>query len=235
MARSIGTVLANNLSRGLITEATGLNFPDDAVTETWNVVFEKIGRVTRRRGIDVEGSAETLQYEDSDGVVREFLWESVALTGGFTFLVVQIGWNVHFFETSLTASLSAGIQPDSIDLRNYKAPGSGAIENIPASFDSGAGYLFIAHPSCNPVLVRYNDEQNIFEVAPIKILVRDFEGIPDSLGPSTNPPSLTSAHHYNLKNQGWFKNVRVGSANNELGGGGTGEDTKNYPLNWTEL
>lgn len=235
MARSVGTVLSNNLSRGLITEATGLNFPDNAVTETWNTVFEKMGRVTRRRGIDVESEAETMQYEDSDGVVREFLWNSVALNGGFTFLVVQIGWNIHFFELSANDALSAGIQPDSIDLRNYKAPGSGAIEHIPAGFSAGAGYLFVAHPSCSPVLVRYNDQDEVFEVAPIKILIRDFEGVPDDLGPSSNPASLSSAHHYNLKNQGWFKNVRVGTANNELGGGGTGETPKSYPLDWTEL
>ena len=235
MARSVGTVLQNNLSRGLITEATGLNFPDNAVAETWNTVFEKIGRVTRRRGIDIESDAQALQYEDSDGVINEFLWQSVALNGGFTFLVLQVGWNVHFFELSLTAALSAGIQPDSIDLRSYKAPGAGAIENTPASFSAGAGYLFVAHPLCDPVLVRFNDQDNVFEVAPIKVLQRDFEGVPDGLGPNTNPSSLTSAHHYNLKNQGWFKNVRIGTVNNEIGSQGTGEAPTDYPLDWSEL
>ena len=153
MPRNVGTVLQNNLSRGLITEATGLNFPENAVTSEKNTVFEKVGRVRRRKGIDVESSGATLEYEDSDGVTKEYVWNSVALTGGFTFLVQQIGWNIHFFELTVNSALSAGVVPNSIDLRDYQAPGATQIQHTPASFTSGAGYLFITHPNCDPVLV----------------------------------------------------------------------------------
>lgn len=235
MPRSVGTVLQNNFSKGLITEATGLNFPDNAVTETDNTVFEKIGRVTRRKGIDLEGGAVTEAYEDSDGVLREFVWQSVANTGGFTFLVMQVGFNIQFYELTIDEALSAGVQPAAIDLRDYQAPGSTNINNVPASFAAGAGYLFVAHPNCDPVLVRFNSEDEVFEVAKITLLIRDFEGVPDGLSPSTNPVTLTDEHSYNLRNQGWNKKVRCGAANNELAGDPVLQPEQDHPLDWTEL
>lgn len=236
MARSVGSVIQNNLSRGLITEATGLNFPENAVTDADNVQFEKVGRVRRRLGIDIESEGTAMAYEDSDGVIREYIWQSVDNTGGFTFLVQQIGWNIHFFEMTTNAALSAGIVPDSVDLRNFAAPGAGAIQNTPASFAAGNGYLFISHPYCDPCIVRFNAEEDTFEVARITILIRDFEGVSDGLSPSANPTTLTSAHHYNLKNQGWHKYVRIGTRGNEIaaGSGSTGNE-QSYPITFEDL
>lgn len=236
MARSVGTALQNNLSRGLITEATGLNFPDNAVTETWNVVFEKIGKARRRLGIDIEDSATSQAYDESDGVIREFIWQSVHNSGGFTFLVVQFGWNIHFYELTVNSALSSGVVPDAIDLRNYKAPGAGEIKDNPAAFSSGAGYLFITHPNCDPVVVRFNKDENTFEIARVTILLRDFEGVTDNLSVSTNPATLSSAHHYNLKNQGWHKYVRIGSSTNEIAeGSGNTDNEQDYVLDWSAL
>lgn len=233
MARNVGSVLVNNLSRGLITEATGLNYPDNAVIESWNTKFQRVGSVTRRSAYDLEEGAEIILPETSLGLVKEFVWQSVALTGGFTFLVMQIGWVIHFFELTVETPLSASIQPASFDLRNFQAPGSSISGQTPASFSSGAGFLFIAHPSCDPVVVRFNDEENVFEVARITLMVRDTEGVDDGLSPGDNPTSLSNRHHYNLKNQGWYKPVRVGTRNNELSGGFVTEP--NYPLIWDEL
>lgn len=225
MARQAGTVLNNNFSKGLITEATGLNFPDNAVTETWNNVFERIGSVIRRRGFDLEGSATTFVYDESDGILREFVWQSVALNGGFTFLVLQVGESVLFYELSSNSSLSAGQIPVGLDLKSYKAPGSAIdIRTTPASFASGAGYLFICHPACEPLVMYYDDEKNGFFVSPLNILVRDYEGVEDGVGLAEEPKDLTAAHNYNLFNQGWYKSVRVGQrSTGGDGGGGSGE------------
>ncbi len=239
MPRSVATVVQNNFTKGLITEATGLNFPDNAVTETWNVVYEKIGRVRRRLGIDLEGEATTQAYDESDGVLREFVWQSVSNTGGFTFLVMQVGFNIQFYELTVNDALSSGIQPSAIDLRDYAAPGASNINNVPASFASGAGYLFVAHPNCNPVLVRFNNDDNVFEVAGISILIRDFEGVDDGLGLSTEPSSLSIEHSYNLRNQGWNKKVRVGATKvvqaNELAGDPVLAPDEDHNLNWVVL
>lgn len=216
MARNVGTVLQNNLSRGLITEATGLNFPDNAVTDADNVVFDPIGSVRRRKGFDIEGSAIAKAYKDSDGLIKEFLWQSVARTGGFTFLVLQMGDQVYFYELTTSDALSAGVVPTSLDLTAYKAPGAGDLRMTPCTFASGAGYLFVAHPNCDPVIVKYDEEDNKLHAARIPVVIRDFEGVEDETTLLENPKTLSKEHLYNLQNQGWYQAVRVGTTVNEL-------------------
>jgi hypothetical protein len=236
MARNTGTVVQNNLSRGLITEATGLNFPENAVTDADNVVFERVGKVRRRKGIDLEGSATAITYEDGDGLVKEFIWQAVAKTGGFTFLVLQLGAIVYFFELTQEESLSANVLPVSLNLNEYKAPGAGDLSFTPCSFASGAGYLFVSHPYTDPIIVRWSSDDSVFEAARVTLYIRDFEGVDDGLGVGEQPTTLSSAHHYNLQNQGWNQQVRVGTVNNEVGAGGSlGGEALSVSLGWTEL
>lgn len=232
MPRNTGTVIGNNLSKGLITEATGMNFPENAATDALNVVFDPVGSVRRRKGIDVEGSADTLAYTDDSGLIKEFIWQAVAKTGGFTFLVLQSGSSVHFYELTQSEALSSGIQPVSIDLNEYKAPGAGPLNMTPCSFASGAGYLFIAHPLCDPVIVRWIDEEDHFEASRINLQIRDFEGVTDEAGLLENPVDLSDKHHYNLRNQGWNQEVRVGTVSNEIGAGGPLSNWSEQGLDW---
>lgn len=234
MARNSGSVVGNNLARGLITEATGLNFPDDAVTDAENVVFNPVGSVERRKGIDIDGSATALTYSDSTGVIKEFVWNAVAKSGGFTFLVQQTGAAIHFYELTQEPGLSGGVQAATVNLSAYKAAGSPDITKHPASFASGNGWLFITHPHCNPVVVRWNEDDEIFEHAPIHITIRDFVGIEDTEGLLDEPTDLTDEHHYNLRNQGWAQKVRVGTESNELGGSGPLDGIQQIggPLDW---
>ena len=233
MARNVATVVNNSFAKGLITEATGLNFPENAVTDSDNTKFEKIGRAVRRRGIDIEGDAIAKAYSEQDGIIHEYVWNSVAKTGGFTFLVVQIGASVYFYELTVNTALSAGALPSSIELNEYKAPGAGDISSIPCSFTSGNGMLFVVHPACDPVVVRYNDEDEVFQLARIRIIIRDFEGQEDGLGVAESPTILSKEHHYNLRNQGWYKTVRAGGSNN--GGGSNDYQPDAYPINWVDI
>lgn len=237
MPRNVGAVISNNLSRGLITEATGLNFPDNAVIDSENIIYNPIGSATRRKGFDIEGGALAKTYDDSDGVIKEFIWQAVARTGGFTFLVLQMGTNILFYELTTEDALSAGVQPVSLDLNAYKSPGSGDIRMTPCTFAAGAGYLFVAHPNCDPVIVRWNQDTEVFESAKITIRIRDFEGVEDTEGILDNPDGLTTPHHYNLRNQSWNQMVRVGANSNEVGQGGSlgGVSVAGDPLDWKSL
>lgn len=237
MPRNVGSVIQNNLSRGVITEATGLNFPDNAAVDALNVTFDPVGSVRRRKGFDIEGEALTKTYSDSDGLIKEFVWQSVARSGGFTFLVLQTGSTVVFYELTSSDALSAGINIVGLDLNQYKSPGAGDLRMTPCTFASGAGFLFIAHPMCNPIIVRWNEDTQAFEAALVKLRIRDFEGVEDTEALLTNPVNLTTEHHYNLRNQGWDQIVRIGSTSNEMGEGGNlgGLSIAGTPLDWTPL
>lgn len=236
MARNLGTVVENNFTRGLITEATGLNFPDNAVTEAQNVVFRPKGQVRRRLGIDIESGAEALTELVDTGIWKEFVWQAVGKTGGFTFLVLQSGLGLYLFELSFDEALSQGIQPVGIDLNDYRAVGHTGDVQGECTFAAGNGALFVAHPNLDPLVIRYNSDEEWFELGRITIAIRDFDGVDDGLEVSTEPSGLSDEHHYNLRNQGWNKRVRVGSTSNEVGQGGSlGGNNQEPTITFTPL
>ena len=223
MTRNYAQQPQNNFSKGMITEATGLGFPENAVIDAENTEFVKIGQAIRRKGIDFEEGAVTFGEAWSadgspHGAIREFIWQSVALSGGFTFLVVQSGTYVGFFEMSTSGALSSAALPGTINLVDYKTP-QATVEQVRTnycSFSSGAGSLYICHPNCDPVSLKYDEVLGRFEASRIKIYVRDFEGLEDGLGVDERPRTLSKEHNYNLKNQGWYKMVRVGRNRNGI-------------------
>lgn len=236
MARQAGTVVTNNWIKGVITEATGLNFPEDAATDADNVRFDPKGSVSRRLGIDLEGEAETITPATSDGVIKEFVWQAVAQSGSFTFLVLQKGSVVHLFELEDGDNLSGSLHPTSVDLDDFKTGGAPAINNIPCSFASGEGYLFVAHPYCDPFMIRWNNSTQQFETLEVTVRARDFDGLEDGLRIGENPTSLSTEHHYNLRNQGWDQQVRVGNVTNDAGTGGSiSGGTAPASRTWTSL
>lgn len=203
MARSAGNVIENNFTRGLITEATGLNFPENAVTETWDCVFEPKGQVRRRLGIDLEEGATTVAHRTS-GALVEFLWEAVAQDGTRVFLVLQTGDLVGFYELQSGANFSGQAKSWGVDLTQYQTRPSTDLHELPCAFAAGNGRLFICHPQCNPIMVEYDDHADDITQTEIIIKVRDFEGLDDGLEPAEEPTTLSPEHHYNLKNQGWY-------------------------------
>lgn len=203
MARKAGNVAENNFTRGLITEATGLNFPENAVTETWNCVFEPKGTVRRRLGIDLEAEAQTIPFLVA-GAIVEYLWEAVSQTGTRTFLVLQTGSAIAFYDLSEGETISTRVKDFAVNLETYLAMPSTTFHERPCSFASGNGRLFIAHPNCEPIVVEYDEEEDDITQEAIIIQVRDFEGVDDGLEPAEEPATLSPEHHYNLKNQGWY-------------------------------
>ena len=72
MARGSGTVVENNFVNGLITEATGMNFPENACISASNVVFKETGEVTRRLGYDYESAYQLNSKTINSSAVVEF-------------------------------------------------------------------------------------------------------------------------------------------------------------------
>lgn len=208
MSRSAGVQVENNFTKGLITEATGLNFPENACTETYNCIFDRTGLVSRRLGIDYEfgySVANTVTRDDS--VFSEYSWQAVAGQGDLNFTITQVGNIIHFWEVTPIGSLSAGKKSFTVNLESFKVAGAPLTKTKPAQFSSGKGYLFIAHPYCDPIYVRYNTDTGTITSTKITITIRDFEGVDDGMGLLDRLSTITNLHKYNIYNQGWYYNT----------------------------
>jgi hypothetical protein len=206
MPRAAAFTVENNFRNGLITEASGLNFPEAACTETWNCVFEFDGSVRRRLGVDYETSYAKKAINRTNSVVKSYLWKNVAGDGGTTLLVLQVGATLYFYETD-GLSLSAGAIADTIALTDFDASGAPSTATIECQFSSGNGLLFVTHPYCDPFYVSYDTGTSNATGTAITLKIRDLAGVSSGIDVDTRPTStlaaLSVAHRYNLLNQGW--------------------------------
>lgn len=202
MSRSVGTVVQNQFTSGLITEATALNFPENAVTDTLNCVFTEKAVVSRREGFDFEEGYSTLTANQS-GVLSSFLWENVGGEGAITFVVKQIGATLYFYNVPENGALSANRKSFTVDLDTYRVSGAPTTADIQCQYAFGESRLFIAHPYCDPMYIEYDSDTDNITVGQVKIKIRDLEGVDDGLGVTERPTSLSATHKYNLQNQGW--------------------------------
>jgi hypothetical protein len=206
MPRQVAVTVENNFSGGLITEATGLNFPENACTETYDCEFRLDGSVERRLGFDFEADYSTKTINRTDEAISTYLWKNVAGNGDFTLLVVQVGMVLYFYEVLAEQSYSSGAVASTVTL----SPVAGASNSqiIEFQYCDGNGYLIVTHPHCDPVRVSYNTSTHVATGTSITIKIRDFEGaVADPYTISERPTStlagLNTSHYYNLLNQGW--------------------------------
>lgn len=206
MPKNLGSTVENQFIQGLVTEATGLNFPEKAVIATDNCKFLKTGSVVRRLGIEFEDNYETTDNFGSDGAVSEYYWKFVGDTTNKHFVLVQQGTGISFYEPDSDGNISANLKSFSVNIINYMVPGSSIVdlERNVCDYASGAGKLFIVHPYCNPFYIVYTDETDSIEVTSYTLESRDFEGVDDGLELEERPEILSDLHLYNLHNQSWY-------------------------------
>jgi len=208
MPRAASVTVENNFSKGLITEVTGVNSPENSVTSSSNVVYDRRGKALSRKSFSYEVDAVPKSLP-SDGVRNEFLWETVSENDSKDFVVVQFGNALSFFEANSGTSLSSALLVSSVDLLAYKiTPFTNAdVKANLCSFSSGKGYLFVAHPCCQTIYIEYDSVTNAMVVHTIDITIRDFETLDDGLQVDERPVTLSVVHNYNLFNQGWYPTV----------------------------
>lgn len=231
MSRSQAVSIENNFSKGLITEATAMNYPENSVVETDNCVYLKNGKVIRRYGIDYEaghvitnlstmsvmGSATTPSDFYDDLTIQEYEWTTVNNNGSISFVVVQIGDRLNFFNVTTNNYVSPNRKSFTVNIKDFMAgtiPGDvgEAVASQACSFSSGFGYLFVAHPLCDPFYIEYDEDTDAITATQIDIKVRDFERLDDGLTIDNRPSSLTDLHKYNLYNQGWYISAKNASS-----------------------
>ncbi len=222
MPRSAAISIENQFNRGLITEATGLQFPENAVTESYDCIFNKTGTVQRRLGFDYEENYALSTIDVAGKQIKEFEWSSVAGLGSLTFVVLQVGSILHFYELTNEGALSSNKKGFTVDLSTYAVSGAPSLEDIQCSFTSGNGHLIVTHPYCESFYVSYDVDNDAITTNQITIYIRDFKGLNDGLKTDERPTTLSTEHKYNLYNQGWYASAPSGSS----------ETTKNVLTHW---
>lgn len=224
MPRSAAVTIENNFVNGLVTEATALNFPEAAATETYNCVFNQDGSFERRLGIDIETAYSTLTKDRTGNAVNTFVWRAAAGSGLYNFVVLQVGMTLYFYSTDGT-SLSGAIKASTVNLATSLVSGvtvgsSPYPERYECEFASGKGYLFVTHPYMDPVYVAYSTSGGTFSSSTLTLKIRDLEGLADTDPVDKRPTAITDAKKYNLYNQGWAP-FETGGINDPRPTGGT--------------
>ena len=208
MPRTRSVAIENDLSGGLNTQATGINFPPNACIETDNCIFHELGFVERRLGFEFETNYTTKSIDRAGKAVVAYNWKNVTGDGAINLLVKQVGSLLYFYSPTPIGSFSPGALTTTIDLEDF-LPLLGSAANIPLAecqFSVGLGYLIVTHPYTEPFYVTYDLNTQEATATQINIRVRDFEGVEDGLAIDERPDTLSDEHEYNLKNQGWFVN-----------------------------
>ena len=192
--------------KGLITEANQLTFPDNASIDEANFVLNRDGSRSRRLGVDYESSyaltATGLTATDiKEGKQSFHVWESPGGDTSVSLGLVRIKdkiWFMNLLTDSPSANLKNGGSPITIaSLSNSKIETS-VINNK---------CVIVSKDLPRPVLLTYAKTTGLVTQSTIQLEIRDIYGVDDSLFLDTRPTTLSTEHKYNLRNQGWNKNI----------------------------
>lgn len=204
MAQQILSNVENNFTQGLKTEYTGLNFPENAATDTDNCIYTLVGNVTRRMGIDFEENYGLKTFDRTNKAISKYRWTNAGGDGSTEIMVVQIGSVLNFYKSS-SATILNPVSTQSllgtVNLATYEV--NSFDSTVSCEYSDGNGFLFVYQPTMNPIYVEFHPVDDSLSAHKITIQTRDFIGVPDDLDVNTRPSGLSDTHKYNLLNQGW--------------------------------
>lgn len=210
MAQVAATKLYNNFTKGLITEASPLTYPENACSDIDNCVLYIKGNVKKRFGFDFEEDYSYSSYSLTTAqldvtAIQEYQWQNVNKLTNLNFLVLQVGLTLRFYDLA-TIPLSDGLKSSTVDLSTFLAPGADldTATRTMVSLVGGRGQLFLAQKYLEPVQIIYTASTDTFSATEVIIQIRDTQGVDDALAVDEEPTSLSSLHNYNLQNQGWI-------------------------------
>ena len=188
---------ANQWVKGLITEASPLNFPEGSSIDEENFVLDRDGSRSRRLGIDYELQHSLVNLAitatATSYAIQNYLWENVGQEPQTNYLVHQFGNKLYLFDADVTAVSSNALFGGAISLT------ATTVERY--SFASIQGNLIIAVG--DQALRVIQPISSTYTLTFTRLKVRDFWGVDDGFATDERTSTLTDLHAYNLYNQGW--------------------------------
>lgn len=201
MPQQITVSVENNFTKGLVTDSTGLNFPENAATSCDNCEFTITGQTLRRLGINVEKNGVLINTDRTSHAVSGYKWNNAGGDGSTQIIVIQVG-NVLYFYLSSSATETTPISARKLSSNIVLSSLTSFDATKECQYADGNGYLFVFHPNIDPIYVTYTS--GVVSSTTISVNIRDFYGVNDNISDSTyRPTTLSDLHQYNLLNQGW--------------------------------
>ena len=166
----------------------------------------------------------------AEGKQSFHIWESPAGDTTVSLGVVRIVnklWFMNMLAPSPSAALKNGGSPITI--------GGLANNDIEVSVINNS-CIIVSKDLDNPVLLTYDKSSGNVSQSTISLKIRDIYGVDDGLFIDTRPTTLSATHKYNLRNQGWNKNIVTADASYPDALDYHEHETGQYPSNadsWT--
>lgn len=205
MAKTGVTKRYFNFIGGKHSDGSALVAPENTARTMVNCDLATSGKISRRLGLDFEANFQDAITDIGSGTlelaaVGMYEWFNVDESSNATFLVIRIGFDLHFFDEG-ASPVSSGLI-GSVNFQNMGPGGIAPSSNV-IQVASGKGLFFVTGDQFFPFFVKYNPVGDEFSLVRIRMNIRDFEGVDDGLAVDDRPSSLSQAHAWNLANQGW--------------------------------
>lgn len=226
MARQKAQLEVNNFTRGIITEASPLTFPENASIDEANFIMENGGLRQRRLGMDYEDGYQL--YEATPTVpgtgqiaFQAFVWENVEGDPNFRILVLQFGDKLSFFENNEDTTSGNQLLINELGFPSEYSV-SGADSNKTMSFAVIDGRLVMVCGLGDIFTFSYDTGTARVGVETSRLRIRDVFGVEDPFTfgldvvdildddyADIRPTgvTITDEHLYNLNNQGWGRRI----------------------------
>lgn len=204
MPQRITQKVVNTFVKGLITEAGELTFPEDASIDELNCLLNRDGSRRRRLAVEVEdGNVLSTFTVSATQVFTSDTWKNVGGVAGLSFIVVQTGANLYFYNTAIEP-YSAQQKSFSVNMSAFEHTGSAGAGTTKVQMASVNGDLVVASSAINPFYIKYDSSTDSVTTTQINIKVRDFEwqGDTDTYYEGTATPS--TGREYDTANAGWI-------------------------------
>lgn len=213
MPRTQGLKPSFTFAKGIITEASPLNFPEDASIDEENFDILLDGTRRRRRGLDYETSVFSSTFAGDDlkyGRVNTRVWKNVGGDPERVFSVVQVANILYFLDLTGSGTYHMdNLKSFTVDLDSYLSSGETDAQDARMDAASALGSLFVTSNRTDPIKIDYDEGTDTITVEQYTLQIRDFQGVDDGLAVDERPTTISDEHRYNLRNQGWPEEFRT--------------------------
>jgi hypothetical protein len=197
-----------SFTKGLITEASPLTFPENASIDERNFVLNRNGSRSRRLGLDYEGgySLKATGFSTAALQTGKQSFHKWDVPGGNTTVAIGVIrilnklWFIDLLTNAPSANFLNGGSSITLAGLNTADIETATINNK---------LVIVSEDLTYPILLSYNSSTDTVTQTDIIVEVRDIWGVNDSLLVNQRPTSLSTLHKYNLRNQGWAPTIQT--------------------------